>query len=134
MSDYTKIELIFPDTIHFTTAQLQDLAMLNEGVKLHWKEKILHIEEGFLHFSEAFFLALKLPFEITEEQFEQIEELNQYEYSKLEYNPDIIFINMGIVALIAAFTILISTTIVNWNRKQKTGKAFDAQGRYVLTK
>jgi Uma2 family endonuclease len=122
MADY--IEIDFPSTVPITAEQFEKIKVLNPLIRIEQVENRLRINEGELTFFDSDFFDLHIPFEIQEEYYRELCELNDY---KIECNPTNLIISMGTTELISAFTVLITVTIAIWNRTVKLGKTYDAQ-------
>ena len=126
------IKLILPSEIDFSQGQKQAMQMQNPYIFIDFNEDRLLLSEAALSFDKISFLELHFPFEITEEQYEKIAELNELEIKKIEYSPQTLYIYMGTIGLIGTFTVGIITVIAIWNKKYKKGKIFDSQADYIL--
>lgn len=125
----------FPKSISYTAAQLAALQALNKevGIKANKKGDQITFYESTFSFDEASFFHIQLPqdFIITDEQFEEICNINST--AKLEFDDyNQLTINMLTTAIVSAFTLAIGAIIYFWATKNKKGRAYDATGRYDL--
>ena len=125
----------FPKGVSYTAAQFAALQAPNKEVKIKANKKgnqIAFYESAF-PFDEVSFFHVQLPtdFVITEAQFEEI--CNNNKTAKLEFdNYNQLTINMLTAAIIGAITALIVTTLVNWVRTHRKGRAYNESTRYDL--
>ncbi|TAH18153.1 MAG: Uma2 family endonuclease [Cytophagales bacterium] len=125
----------FPKGVSYTAAQFDALQALNKEVRIKPNKKGNQItfHESEFPFDEVSFFHVQLPtdFVITEEQFEEICNIN--DSAKLEFDDyNQLTINMLTTAIVSAFTALIIVTILNWARTHKKGRVYGETGRYDL--
>jgi Uma2 family endonuclease len=129
------ITIKFPKNVSYNQAQFDALQALNQEVRIKANKKgnqITFYESAFL-FEEVGFFHIQLPndFIITEEQFEEI--CNENKSAKLEFDDyNQLTINMLTTAIIGFFTALLITTVFNWTRQTKKGRAYESTARYNL--
>lgn len=126
------LELKLPESMPLSKAQFQSFQMLNIGSEICLKENKLSIEEAGVLFSQMDFIDLNFPYEISEEQYFAFCELNSEKFKKIEYHQNKIQINMATIGFISAFSMLIGYVLISWNRKNKFGQVYDAQGDFIM--
>ena len=129
------ITLKIPELLTVSDNMLSDMQKLNPAILITpGNTNEIVITEKDFSFDDIDFLEILTPESvvISEEIFEELCQIN--DNIKIELNPDSkIILTMLTPELIAAFTLLIGTTLVIWNRRVKKGRAFDATARFDLS-
>lgn len=125
----TFIPLEFPELLPIpeTFSKLQEM---NPKLDLKLNQRQLIISEKDFSFSDRAFFSLYLPFSMDEESTNQLCELNQD--IKLEWDEEVIIINMSTIGFIGVFTAAIVGTLYIWNKLMKMGRIVESSTGHDL--